>query len=138
MNRRRILALLTGSATAFASRFASAADGNIGSTTAATPEPTRQGGIVPGSGAWPDLKLSRPSCQVRSIAYSRGAYSVTTADGKTAFFLDSDLRFKVDSSELGPDNGKPVIMPAGTEGDRAWLFFSSPHEIGGFIKRRRS
>jgi cytochrome c len=63
---------------------------------------------------------------------------VTTADGKTAFFLESDLRFKIDSSELGPDDGYPVIVPAGTEGDRAWLFFSSPHEIGGFIERRRS
>jgi cytochrome c len=93
---------------------------------------------VPGGGAWPDLKLSGPSRQVRSIAYSRGAYSVTAADGKTAFFLESDLRFKIDSSELGPDDGKPIIMPAGTEGDRAWLFFSSPHEIGGFIERRRS
>jgi hypothetical protein len=137
MNRRRILALLTESAASLSSRFASAADGNTGSTTAAKPEPTRRGGIVPGSGAWPDLKLSGPSRQVRSIAYSRGAYSVTTADGKTAFFLESDLRFKIDSSELGPDDGQPVIMPAGTEGDRAWVFFSSPYDIGGFIERRR-
>jgi hypothetical protein len=138
MNRRRILALLTRSAASLSSRFASAADGNTGSTTPAKPEPTRRGGSVPGSGGWPDLKLSGPSRQVRSIAYSRGAYSVTTADGKIAFFLESDLRFKIDSSELGPDDGKPVIIPAGTEGDRAWLFFSSPHEIGGFIERRRS
>ena len=138
MNRRRILALLTGSAASLPSGFASAADGSPGSTTAAKPEPTRRGGSVPGSGVWPDLKLSGPTRQVRSIAYSRGAYSVTTADGKTAFFLESDLRFKIDSSELGPDDGKPVIMPAGTEGDRAWLFFSSPHEIGGLIERRRS
>jgi cytochrome c len=138
MNRRKILAVLIGSGASLSSRFASAGDRNTGSATAAKPEPTRRGGIVHGSGAWPDLKLSEPSRQVRSIAYSRGAYSVTTADGNTAFFLESDLRFKIDSSELGPDAGKPVIMPAGTEGDRAWLFFSSPHEIGGFIECRRS
>jgi hypothetical protein len=138
MNRRRILALLAGSGAALSSRYASAADRNSGSTTAAKPGPTRRGGIVPGNSIWPDLKLLGPSHQVRSIGYSRGAYSVTTADGKSSFFLESDLRFKVDSSELGPDDGKPIIMPAGTEGDRAWLFFSSPHEIGGFIERWRS
>jgi hypothetical protein len=138
MNRRRILALLAGSGAAMSSRDASAADRNFESTTAAAPEPTRRGGIAPGSGVWPDLKLLGPSRQVRSIAYSRGAYSVTTTDGKTAFFLESDLRFKIDSSELGPDDGKPVIMPAGTEGDRAWVLFSSPEEISAFIKPRES
>jgi hypothetical protein len=120
------------------SRFASAADGNTGSTTAAKPELTRRRGIAPGSGAWPDLKLSGPSREVRSIAYSRGAYSVTTADGKSAFFLENDLRFKIDSSDRGPDNGKPVIAPAGTEGDRAWVLFSSPEEITAFIKHRQT
>jgi hypothetical protein len=137
MNRRRILALLAGSGAALSSRYASAADRNFASTTAATLEPTDRGGIVPSSG-WRDLKLSGPSRQVRSIGYSRGAYSVTTADGRSAFFLESDLRFKIDSSELGPDDGKPVIMPAGTEGDRAWVLFSSPEEISAFIRHRES
>jgi hypothetical protein len=72
MNRRRILALLAVSGASLSSRYASAAD--------------RRGGIVSGSGVWPDLKLSGPSRQVRSLAYSRGAYSVTTADGRSAFF----------------------------------------------------
>jgi hypothetical protein len=101
MNRRRILALLAVSGASLSSRYALAADGNSGSTTVAKPRPNRRGGIVSGSGVWPDLKLSGPSRQVRSIAYSRGAYSVTTADGRSAFFLESDLRFKIDSSELG-------------------------------------
>ena len=138
MNRRRILALLTVSGASLSSRYASAADGNSGSTTVAKPGPNRRGGIVSGSGVWPDLKLSGPSRQVRSIAYSRAAYSVTTADGRSAFFLESDLRFKIDSSELGPDDGKPVIMPAGTEGDRVWVLFSSPEEISAFVKRQES
>jgi hypothetical protein len=138
MNRRRILTLLVGSGAALSSRYASAADRNSGSTTAAKPGPSRRGGVVAGSNVWPDLKLSGPSRQVCSIAFSRGAYSVTTADGKTAFFLESDLRFKIDSSELGPDDGKPVITPAGTEGDRAWVLFSSPEEISAFIKHRES
>ena len=138
MNRRRILALLAVSGASLSSRYASAADGNSGSTTVAKPRPTRRGGIVSGSGVWPDLTLSGPSRQVRSIAYSRGAYSVTTADGKSAFFLENDLRFKIDSSDLGPEEGKPVVTPAGTEGDRAWVIFSSPDEISRFVKRRWS
>jgi hypothetical protein len=138
MNRRRILALLAGSGAALSSRYASAADRNSGSMTAAKPGPTRRGGIAPGSSVWPDLKLLGPSHQIRSIGYSDGAYSVTTADGKSSFFLESDLRFKIDSSEFGPDDGKPVITPAGTEGDRAWVLFSSPEEISAFIKPRES
>jgi hypothetical protein len=138
MNRRRILALLVGSGAALSSWYASAADRNSGSTPAAKPGPAHRGGIVPGSSVRPDLKLLGPSYQVGSIGYSRGAYSVRTADGKTVFFLESNLRFKVDSSELGPHDGKPVIMPAGTEGDRAWVLFSSPEEISAFIKPRES
>jgi hypothetical protein len=138
MNRRRILALLAVSGASLSSRYASAADGNSGSTTVAKPRPNRRDGIVSRSGVWPDLKLSGPNRQVRSIAYSRGAYSVTTADGSSAFFLESNLRFKIDSSELGPDDGKPIIMPAGTEGDRVWVLFSSPEEISAFVKHRES
>jgi hypothetical protein len=138
MNRRRILALLTGSVASLSSRIASAADGDSASPTAAKSGPTRREGSIRASGAWPDLKLAGPDCQVRSIAYALGAYSVTTADGKSAFFLESDLRFKIDSSDLGPDNSKPVIAPAGTEGDRVWVIFSSPDEIGTFVKRQQS
>ena len=138
MNRRKILALLTGSAAGLSSQFASAADGNTGSLTAAKPEATHRDRSIRGTGARPDLKLAGPNRQVRSIAYALGAFSVTTADGKSALFLESDLRFKIDSSDLGPDNGKPVIAPAGTEGDRAWAIFSSPDEIGTFVKRQQS
>jgi hypothetical protein len=138
MNRRRILALLTGSAAGLFSRLASAADRASGSPPATKSEPIRGGGSIRAAGGRPRLKLAEPSRRVRSIAYASGAYLVTTADGKNAFFLETDLRFKIDSSDFGPDDGKPVIMPAGTEGDRAWVLFSSPDEIGTFIKRRRS
>lgn len=91
-----------------------------------------------GTDARPDLKLARPERQVRSVAYSRSAYRVITADGKSALFLEADLRFKIDSSDVGPEEGKPVVLPAGTEGDRAWVIFSSPDEISPFVKRRWS
>jgi hypothetical protein len=138
MNRRRILAFLTGGAASLSFRLASAANGSSASPTTAKSEATHRDRSVRGSGAWPDLKLAQPNRQVVSIAYWRGAYSVTTADGKSAFFLESDLRFKIDSSDLGPEKGRPVIAPAGTVGDRVWVFFSSPGEVGAFIEHRRS
>ncbi len=138
MNRRTILAILTGGATVLYSRVASAGDSDPSSPIPSWPASGLSGKAGRASGAFPDLKFVGADRQVRSIAYSRGAYSVTTADGKTAFFLESDLRFKIDSSEFGPDDGKPVIAPAGTEGDRAWVLFSSPEEISAFIKHRES
>jgi hypothetical protein len=54
----------------------------------------------------------------------------------TVDFLESDLRFKVDSSAMGPFRGRPVIIPAGQIGDRAWVFFASPDEISAVIKHQ--
>jgi hypothetical protein len=69
MNRRRILALLTGSVASLSSRVASAADGGSGLPPAAKSEAIRRGGSIRGTDAWPDLKLAGPECLVRSIAY---------------------------------------------------------------------
>jgi hypothetical protein len=131
MNRRTILAILTGGATVSYSRFASAGNNDPSSPI---PSASRLNGTAGrASGPFPDLKSVGTDRQVRSIAYSRGAYSVTMADGKIVDFLEGTLRFKVDSTALGPRVGMPVILPAGTEGDRFWVFFASPAEIGSFI-----
>jgi cytochrome c len=37
-----------------------------------------------------------------------------------------NLRFKTDSSESGPEKGRPAIMPAGMMGDRASVIFADP------------
>lgn len=137
MNRRRILALLSGGAASLSSRFVLAADGNKASSIAKTNATVPDGGVRM-TGAFRDLKVAEPGHQVRSIAFSRGAYWVTTADGKGASFLENDLRFKIDSSDLGPMIGKPVLAPSGAEGDRAWVIFSSPGEISALIKRQWS
>ena len=63
-------------------------------------------------------------------------YRVVTADGNDCDFPESDLRFKVDSSAVGPFRGRPVMMPAGQVGDRAWVFFAAPGEISAFIKHQ--
>jgi len=60
---------------------------------------------------------------------------VKTADGKTSKVWDFNLRFKTDSSKDGPLLGKPVIVGAGMQGDRASMVFASPKEISEFIRQ---
>jgi len=83
-----------------------------------------------------DLKQLGPDHQVRAIRYCHDTYRVTTADDKTTDFWEANLRFKTDSSNAGPPPGKPTLMPAGMQGDRASVFFASPEEIGTFIKHQ--
>jgi cytochrome c len=90
-----------------------------------------QGGMAPD---FTDLKKAGADRQVRSIRICRDSYFVTTADGKIADFWEPNLRFKTDSSNTGPPSGKPVIMPAGMMGDRAFVIFAAPEEISAFIK----
>jgi hypothetical protein len=138
MDRRAIVALLTGAL--FYPRFASASSptSRKAAVTAPRSGAETKGGVdrrlartrVP----FPDLKRLGTDHQVRSIAYSRGTYSVETTNGTRTAFLESDLRFKIDSSEFGPRKGQPIILPSGTEGDRARVIFAAPQEIGRFIK----
>ena len=121
MNRRTALGLLTATVAGLFSRFARAASTNARSAD----EPP----------VFPDLKRIGPEKRVLALAYSPGEYRVTTTDGKKAIFLETNLRFKVDSSSLGPRAGAPVILPSGTEGDRMLVLFASPEEIGRFISR---
>ena len=131
MNRRMILAILSGGAAGLYSRLAPAATNDSRSPAVSAPEAT--GKVVRAPSGFRDLKSASLDQQVQSIAHMRGAYRVATADGAVAYFLEPDLRFKIDSSDLGPRRGRPVMLPAGTAGDRAWIFFSSPKEIAEFI-----
>ena len=91
------------------------------------------GGMAP---QFEDLKKLGPDHQVQAIRYCRDTYHVTTADGATADFWEVNLRFKTDSAATGPLPEKPIIMGAGMAGDRAAVFFSTPEEIGTFIKHQ--
>lgn len=83
----------------------------------------------------PDLRKAPAEGQVVSIAHCGDTYTVVTADGKTQKIWEFNLRFKTDTSRLGPPPGKPVIVGAGMQGDRASIVFAAPGEITGFIKR---
>ena len=69
-----------------------------------------------------------------AISHCADTYTVKTADGKSDKVWEFNLRFKTDSSELGPRPGKPVIVGAGMQGDRASVVFAAPSEISTFIK----
>ncbi len=86
-------------------------------------------------GRKPDLKNAPPKGQVTAIEHCRDTYTVKTADGKVNKVWEFNLRFKTDSSKDGPAPGRPVIVGAGMQGDRASVVFASPEDISNFIKK---
>lgn len=80
-----------------------------------------------------DLKAAPTEGQVTAIKHCGDTYTVSTADGKVNKVWEFNLRFKTDSSRLGPQPGKPVIVGAGMQGDRASVVFAAPAEISRFI-----
>lgn len=94
------------------------------------------GGMMGGGRRDPNLKSLEPGKQVKAIAHCRDTYRVTTADGKTRAFWERNLRFMTDSSQDGPENDAPAILPAGMMGDRAAVIFAAPEEITKTIESR--
>ncbi len=81
-----------------------------------------------------DLRNAPPEGQVKSIRYCGDTYTVDTADGKSQKIWEFNLRFKTDSTKLGPAPGKPAVIGAGMQGDRASIVFASPKEISDAVK----
>lgn len=81
-----------------------------------------------------DLRKAPAEGQVKSIKYCGDTYTVETADGKSQKIWEFNLRFKSDSSKLGPERGRPVVVGAGMQGDRASIVFASPKEISEFVR----
>jgi cytochrome c len=86
--------------------------------------------------ARPDLKALGPERRVKAIRYCGDGYHVTTEDGRTVPFWEFNVRFKTDSSPQGPAPGRPVLLPAGMQGDRASLVFASPQEISRTVEAK--
>lgn len=98
---------------------------------AATAAP-KSGGMPMRNGR-PNLRQAPPEGQVTSLSHCGDTYVVRTADGKMQKVWEFNLRFKTDSGKRGPEPGKPVIVGAGMQGDRASVIFSSPKEISAYI-----
>ena len=81
-----------------------------------------------------DLRKAPPEGQVKAIRYCGDTYTIDSADGKSQKVWEFNLRFKSDSSKAGPAPGKPVVIGAGMQGDRASVVFASPKEISAFIQ----
>ena len=94
------------------------------------------GGMMGGMGGGKrlNLKSAPPNGQVTSLEHCRDTYTVKTADGRTNKVWEFNLRFKTDSSPDGPLPGKPVIVGAGMQGDRASIVFAAPKEISETIR----
>jgi cytochrome c len=82
-----------------------------------------------------DLRKAPPEGQVTAIRHCGDTYTVDTADGKSQKIWEFNLRFKTDTSKLGPAPGRPVVVGAGMQGDRASIVFASPREISESIKQ---
>ena len=80
-----------------------------------------------------NLKTLGPEQQVVGLRYCGDGYHVTTADGRQIPYWEFNLRFKSDSSDKGPARGHPVLLPSSMMGDRAFIIFGDPAEIGTFI-----
>ena len=91
--------------------------------------------VAPAS-ALRDLKTVGLEEQVAIVRHVGNSFEITTVDGHNLLFTETNLRFKIDTSEYGPLAGKPVLLPGGMMGDRATIFFVSPGEIAATIERR--
>lgn len=85
-------------------------------------------------GGRPFLRMSFASERVVSITHCGDGYAVSTADGKTRRFWEFNLRFKTDASLHGPAPDTPILIDAGMNGDRAYVVFSAPQRVSGFIR----
>ena len=82
-----------------------------------------------------DLKKAPAEGQVTSITHCGDTYTIAAADGRSQKIWEFNLRFKTDSTKLGPAPGKPVVIGAGMQGDRASIVFASPKEISNTVKQ---
>lgn len=98
--------------------------------------PSAPGGGMMGARARTDLKQVGKDRRVTAIRYCGDGYHVTTEAGRTTPFWEFNLRFKTDSSAVGPRRGQPVLVPAGMQGDRAQVVFSGLDDLKRFLVER--
>jgi cytochrome c len=58
------------------------------------------------------------------------------ASGTQHRYPEFNLRFKTDGSRLGPEAGRPALVPAGMRGDRAQIIFAGLDDLKRFRVER--
>ncbi|KAB2850114.1 MAG: cytochrome c family protein [Hyphomicrobiaceae bacterium] len=76
-----------------------------------------------------------PQQRVIGIRHCRDTYFVATADGAERPYWELNVRLKTDTGKTGPQKGKPVLLPAGMQGDRVSIVFADPAEIGRLVEK---
>jgi cytochrome c len=84
----------------------------------------------------PDLSSLGPNQRITEIRHCRDAYHVTTADGATFPFWETNVRLKIDTSSRGPREGEPVLHRSGMVGDRVSIIFSSLGDLHRLIAEK--
>lgn len=88
-------------------------------------------------GQIPDpLRKAGPEQQVAAIRKCADTYFVKTADGREQPHWEMNVRLKTDTSQSGPQDGRPVLTYAGMQGDRVSIIFSNTGQIARFIKEK--
>ena len=75
-----------------------------------------------------------PQARVAAIRHCGDSYFIATEDGRETPYWEKNIRLKIDSVETGPPPGKPVILAAGMQGDRASVIFASLSDLKTLIK----
>jgi cytochrome c len=76
-----------------------------------------------------DLSSVGPNQRITEIRHCGDGYYVTTANGATFPFWETNVRLKIDTSRRGPKQGEPVLHRSGMVGDRVSVIFSSLTEL---------
>jgi cytochrome c len=82
----------------------------------------------------PDLKKAPADAIVKAVRHCGDTFFVTTQAGRVHKIWEFNLRLKIDTGDTGPLPGKPVMVGAGMQGDRASIVFSALREIGELVK----
>ena len=85
------------------------------------------------AGGQTPLRNLTPDQIVREIRHCQREYRLTMATGERRRFREFDLRFKTDSGPTGPERGKPVLLRAGMQSDRAQVIFSGLDDLKTFL-----
>jgi len=67
----------------------------------------------------PDLKKAPPDAVVKTVRHCGDTFFITTQTGGVHKIWEFNLRLKIDGRDTGPLPGKPVMVGAGMQGDRA-------------------